>query len=463
MTASRVLLNLEMLPGELWGRVILHQVQTWEGPLACWTYSTGGLAGRHPELVFTVAVDDNDKEDVIPTAPLQLFATVYQQRIAQGHRMRAGDVIELREHRLFDHHILLVDAQILEEVELPLDSLVFHLITSDELRAVREYGAGRVLARLGQAAGYFPYPSWSDRRRRALSLRETFQASALGKIPRVASWLFRVTGAGDQIELVIQRSAAPMLQGVKQVGDHVPFALSTMIDPRADACLVWEPGQQRPAAIARPGSRGDRIAGCFVAFLPGQAADGGRLLEDGYAVALTPASWLAVRGALLTGKDLTVPATDGNKSFRLTWAADPHVLPMIGAPYSDEAGWATGLPDDIAAPAAPMQSGPRVALGATRLVTPEDDFGSRSSPRELTMFIRDLQLAVERGLVDHTGAFEAVVHVRCTPAGYTAELRHRGDASAELLARLHEAIRGQAKLPVRDGDVVFEIDLSLSR
>ncbi len=456
MSASRVLMNVELIQGELWGRVILHQVHTWEGPIACHTYSTGGLAGRHPELVFTRRVDDREEDDVIPIEPFQLFTGIYQQAIAKGQRLRAGEVLELREQRLFDHHILFVDAQILEEVELPLDALALQLVAPDELRAVREYGAGRVLARLGQAAGFYPYPSWADPRRRELSLRETFATSVLGKVPRVASSQFQVTGVGDRVELVIQAAARPLLVGVQQLGDDTPLALATMIYPRADPCLVWEPGQAQAHAIAPPGSRGDRIAGCFVVFLPGQDQDGGRLLEDGFAITLTRASWQALRQALLAGTELSLPGGDGNKSFSLTWAREPHVRPMTGMPYSDETGWS--LPADVAAAPAPRS---RIQIAPPRLLTDEDDVGVRSSPREIAMMCVEIQRVAERVLAGQTGAFAATVALRCTPTGHTVQLTHRGAASPALLARLHDGISGLARLPVREGDVSFELDLTL--
>jgi hypothetical protein len=43
-------------------------------------------------------------------------------------------------------------------VPLPPSCLAALLITTDELRAVREFGTTRVLARLGQASGYYPFP-----------------------------------------------------------------------------------------------------------------------------------------------------------------------------------------------------------------------------------------------------------------------------------------------------------------
>lgn len=462
MTEPRVLADAELVPGALWGRVMLHEITAWDGVISCWTYVTGGMfALGHPELTFTLLRDEGDPEDVVPTAPLQLFAMVHQ-RAAQGHRLRAGDVTELRDTRLFDHHILYVHAPLYLDVELPVDALAMLLVTSDELRAVREYGAMRVLARLGQASGFFPYPPWADRRRRALSLRDTFEASVLGKTPRAAIEQLSVVGKDEQIQLVAQRAARPLLQRLAQLPEDSAFALLTGLDPTVDSCLVWEPGQAKAAAIARPGSAGAKIAGCFVAFLPGQPADGGLLLEDGYAMQLTAASWQAVRQALIGGADLTIPATDGGKAFTLTWRDDPHALPVIGQAYDPEHGWGVSPQGEGAAGAGEgaAEAVPgKVTVSQGRLLTPEDDFGARSSPRDLAMFCREIQRVAGRVLTGHTGAFEATIQVRATPAGHQIQLAHRGAATPDVLARLHEAIRGLAKLPVREAEVVFELDL----
>jgi hypothetical protein len=48
----------------------------------------------------------------------------------------------------------------------------------------------------------------------------------------------------------------------------------------------------------------------------------------------------------------------------------------------------------------------------------------------------------------------------CTPAGHRVELAPQGLAPHAVLQELHDALGALATLPVREGDVVFDIGLT---
>jgi hypothetical protein len=90
--------------------------------------------------------------------------------------------------------------------------------------------------------------------------------------------------------------------------------LLTDIDPSANGCLVWEPGQHQPEAITPPGSDGSRLCGCFAMFVPGQAENDVQVFEDGIALMLTDDAWAEIRQALVQRSEgISVACKDGRR------------------------------------------------------------------------------------------------------------------------------------------------------
>jgi len=312
--------DVEIIAGKLSARVVLHEIDSGQGAIPCWSYVTDGLTGQQQaELVFTLRRDPGEPSGGFPPDPLQLFATVYQLA-EQGQRVTAGSFTQFGDKNFFGHHLLYASAQPLAGVTLPPACLAALLVTADELRAVREFGSARVLARMGQASSHYPFPPWADRRRRGLSLARTFEASLLSKVPRASAQGVRVGVEDNQIIVSALRSEQPSWQErLAQVPANVPFALLTALDPTANGCLVWVPGQKEPEAITPPGSDGSRVCGCFLVFLSDQPVNGGKILEDGFAMELTREAWQAIRRAFVDGQELSISATGGGMSFALTW------------------------------------------------------------------------------------------------------------------------------------------------
>jgi len=61
-------------------------------------------------------------------------------------------------------------------------------------------------------------------------------------------------------------------------------------------------------AILAENSLGDRLGGSFVSFVPGRDLDEGEVVEDGFSISLTDASWTEVRRCLASGKGFAMIA-----------------------------------------------------------------------------------------------------------------------------------------------------------
>ncbi len=440
--------SVDIVSGRLSARVHVHDIATQQARIPCWSYVTDGLAAHdQAELVFTLRREPGEAAERFPDDPFRLFATLHELA-ERGLRVTAGSQTEFGDARLFDHHVLYVPAQPLSGVPLPASCLTALLVTADELRAVRTFGPTRVLARMGQAATHYPFPPWADRRRRGMAMDRTFEASALAKLPRASAQDVRATLHGDRIVISALRTEHPVWPDrLAQLPDRVPLALLTALDPTANGCLVWVPGQKEPEAIIPTGSDASRVCGCFFAVFADQPANTGKILEDGFAMQLTGEAWQALRRALIEGKELTIPATDG-MSCTLTWRDPADDRPA-------EASWQAYAPEP------PAGRPGKVALGPVRLLMSEAELAQRTSAEQLGAFCRELQRSVERLLADRDEPLELRLQVICRPRSHRVGLSHKGDASDDLLDALIDALEQIPTLPVR-GEVSFELELSVA-
>ena len=436
--------RVEIVPGRLSARVYTHDIATQQARIPCWSYVTDGLAAHdQAEIVFTLR---REPEEGVPDPPLQLFAAIHELA-ERGQRVTAGGQTEFGDGRFFDRHVLYAPAQALSGVPLPPGCLTALLVTPDELRAARTFGSTRVLARMGQAATHYPFPPWADRRRRGMAVDRTLEASALAKLPRASAQDVRATLHGDRIVVSALRSEQPSWSGrLAQLPDRVPIALLTALDPTANGCLVWVPGQKEPEAIVPTGSDASRVCGCFLALFEDQPANAGKILEDGFAMQLTGEAWQALRRALIEGEELAIPATDA-MSLALTWRDDE-----VGP---GEGGWPAH------AEAAPAGRPGKVALGPVRLLMSEAELARQTSADELAAFCRELQRSVERVVADRDEPLELRLQVICRPRSHRVGLSHKGDASDDLLDALIDALEQVPALPVR-GEVSFELELAVA-
>lgn len=445
-------MTVEIVAGQLSARVYPHEIATQQARIACWSYVTDGLVAHdQAEIAFTLRREPGEAVEAFPDEPLRLFAAIFELAVG-GQRVTAGGQTEFGDARFFGHHLLYARAQPLTDVPLPPGCLAALLVTADELRAVRTFGPTRVLARMGQAATHYPFPPWADRKRRGLAMDRTFEASVLSKLPRAPDPRMRATLHGDRIVISAPRAEQPAWRDrLAQLPDGAPLALLTALDPAANGCLVWVPGQKEPEAIIPNGSDASRVGGCFVALFPDQPASTGRILEDGFAIQLTGEAWHAMRRALIEGEELAIPAAEG-MSCALTWYDEIEEV-------AEGAGDGEGDADEDDAGGAAGQT--RVALDAVQLITPEAELAARASADQIAAFCRELQRCVARVVADRDQSLGLRLQVICRPRSHRVGVAHRGELSEAALDALIDALEQLPSPPVR-GEVSFELELSVA-
>lgn len=311
-------LAFEVLPGRVLARVFAHQLESRRGPVPCLSYVTEGLrSSGQRELVFTIVRDAGATVDAAPRGPLAFLRAV-AELAAQGRLVGPGHWTELGGAGLLGRAelrgVAYQAAWPMDGVRLPEGALAAIPLLAPELETVKRFGALRVLARLGRAAGFFPTAPWCDPDRAAIATpdeKTVLDGVACGFFEGVSAVL-----DGAHVVVRIEPAASELIaRALPGLPPTAALALHLSLDPTADACLVWSPGQTNLEAITPHGSAGARASGCFVLFVPEQDYDGGNPFEDGFAMMLTDASWARLREALLSGAPLTIPGAANTKAL----------------------------------------------------------------------------------------------------------------------------------------------------
>jgi hypothetical protein len=380
--------RIELVDGELAVRVYVHEVMSKAGPVPCWTYvSEGMLKHWQKEMIFTLARDPQIDPRAFPEDPMRLMSSAYSMA-AEGRTVREGGHSQLIDPVFLGHRsIVYVRPTELPGVRIPAPSIAVVLLKDEEFEVAGKFGVNRVMVNLGRAYRHYPWPPWSDPSRSVLPVASDLNSSFLMGLPLAPAPGVSVLQEGGQVVLQSVRKAAEYLrEGMKDLDPGMPRVLLTDLDPTADSCLVWQPGQEGPEAIAKQDSEGDRLAGCFIAFVPGQTADGGRICEDGYAMMLTDESWSAIRRCIETEKPLSIPGKGGELGFRWNWIPNEYHNPVDGNVYYNDDGWHTFHPLKPQ-----LESAPGAAdLQAVIMLNQAWELGTRVGVEELSEYMKAL-------------------------------------------------------------------------
>lgn len=333
----------EIVPGELVVRVYSHSLDTHRGALPVWTFVSDGLrAARQKELFFTVRRFPEEKDRDYPRDLLVFYRVVHALARA-GRLVDVGDITRIRPDRpgflgRDDFRCIIYGPyQPLGGIPAPGPSLTGLIVTCNESDALA-FGLTRVMARLGQAERFYPTAPWADRERAEVIGAGGNATSFLERLPRVRlrdGWARREPDG--KVVLTFGEGAREQVRRIlAELPARKAFGLLVTVDPEADACLVWQPGQEESTAIAAPGSRGERVAANFVAFAIGLEPETITLIEDGFVVAITEATWERVRSALAKNAPLSLPELEDG--FEIVWVRPEegiHRAPPPSSPATD--------------------------------------------------------------------------------------------------------------------------------
>ncbi|MEZ4340971.1 MAG: hypothetical protein R3B82_30470, partial [Sandaracinaceae bacterium] len=271
--------------------------------------SEGLRAHGQREIAIGVRLREGEPPDPI-RAQLRSFFDTVRTLASQGRVVEEGGLTELGASGFLEPRIRGIGYGAPQggSREVPGDALVGVLLFEDEAAVARSTSVARILARLGESTREFPFPTLSDRDRPSVASPRDGE-SLLATVPRVSVPELSLVMENGTLVLSAGPGAGPKLaNALTGRPADAGFALLTGRAPRANAVLVWRPGQSEPAAIAPPGSPGTSLSGAMLIVAPGQTSDRAQMHEDGFALLVRDETWPAIEAALIRGTAFELPS-----------------------------------------------------------------------------------------------------------------------------------------------------------
>ncbi|MBL4650393.1 MAG: hypothetical protein JKY03_11745 [Aureispira sp.] len=285
-------ITIELIPEKLSVIVDEHKIPVTMGNnnIRALSFLSNGLSNVGQQELFFVLKTNQIDIQKIPQEPLHFFAQVYQFAI-QGRVVKEGDITQFGQKDMWGWKgIVYTKSPLHLYKNLPKDCLSMILLSLEEVQAIPNFGALRILSMLGKQARYYPFPYWTDHHRANLLIRE-LKDSLLSRVNRINLPEAVVTSVNNEhIYLKISRQLALDLSK-QNFPSSVPVGILPSLATEADACLTWSFDSDTPEAITLPDSKGTIISGCLLILIGAQEQNSSRILEDGYALLLTTKEW----------------------------------------------------------------------------------------------------------------------------------------------------------------------------
>jgi len=190
-------------------------------------------------------------------------------------------------------------------------------------------------------------------------------------------------------------------------------------------------------------------------FVPEQAEDEGRLVEDGFGMLLTDASWAAVHSAIRAGESLSIPATKAGFGFSLEWIETGYHNPVDGLVYGDDEGWELYCPRSSGA-----DSPGALEVEQIVLLTGEQDLWGRVGTVAFVDYARAIEAAARHhfdSMSASTGQDLAAQFEVWQNGDVDLRVVARPGIANEILRRLHESLLALPAPSVSHASIKFLI------
>ena len=98
-----------------------------------------------------------------------------------------------------------------------------------------------------------------------------------------------------------------------------------------------------------------------------------------------------------------------------------------------------------------------------RLLTSEDDIAKRTTVEDLGKFSKEFDKIADEVFRKCETPCKVLVQFKCTPSGHAVKIMHQPkDVDEKPLKEMYEALAKMDKLPVKEGTVEFQIQLTVT-
>ncbi|BDS11102.1 TGF-beta receptor interacting domain-containing protein [Aureispira anguillae] len=312
--------TLELIPGELWVSVAVHELPvTFDNQnKKALSFTTRGLESQGQQELFFVLKTNRTNLDEVPQEPLYFFQQVYKVA-QQGHLAKEGSITQFGENDLWGWKgIVYAKAPAHLQGILPKQCLNMVLLSLEEVQAVQEFGYTRILSMLGKQARYYPFPYWTDHYRENLLIQE-LNKSLLKSLRRMVFPEASVTLINNQHIYLTINYTAQLNLAHETFPSSIPLAFLPSLDSKADACLTWSFQPNAPEAITPPNSQGNTMGGCMLLIIGQQKENKARILEDGFALLLNNDEWKQFWKAIQNKQNYKLQTAKDFLDFSLLW------------------------------------------------------------------------------------------------------------------------------------------------
>jgi len=305
-----------------------HPVDSNRGIIPAWAYVSCGLSAKaQKETIFTVLQKITDNPEEFPTDPIR-FLRQMQKMSEKESVVEAGDLTQFQSNSIISPQftgLIYLPAPANSGLPYPDDALSAVPVTKEEIDVCKRFGVSRVVGRLASALRCYPYPTWCDQDRASVFSADDIEimlTEDLASLPVATVFYASVMSEGGQCSLSLTKSGGTNLAALfDEVPEESPLVISTAIDERANALLIWTPGTAaQQSAIALEKSDTTRMAGSHLAILPGVERHECGPFNEGYVLMLGSQQWQAMKLALRNGTDFALACPQGPlSSFNIHW------------------------------------------------------------------------------------------------------------------------------------------------
>lgn len=294
------------------------------------TAVTEGLVSvrRQRELVLSVRLGSSE-DPIKKMQDIVRFVKNVHAWAGEGNLVDEGGFTQFGARGLFgraNSGVLYADARPLPGIRIPERALAAIAVDAQEIAAALDFGAFRVLTRIGMQLRFFPFPIWADlERSSAMTSREG--ESRLAKVPRLRAPGVTYLVEDRCLSITLPNDASSIARGLSTLPEGSPFALLVRPAADANAILVWTPGQKEMSGISPEGSNGSKLSGSCLMIVPGTRRDQALQFEDGYSLQISFESWARLGSALAARRELSLPLADDMR-FEIKWLPKEELEPV---------------------------------------------------------------------------------------------------------------------------------------
>ena len=363
------------------------------------------------------------------------------------------------------HGTIYLPASSFENVIIPHRALFVVPLTNEELDVYEVSGPSRVTARLCRQSGYYPFPTWCDRTRATVFSAadvQAIKAEPVSHTPRAMLFDSGVIAQGSKLSLSVSPNEQErFISLLKTLPAETALMLSLGVDSRANAFLVWAPGDSQ--AVTPPGSDGSIMSGSFLEILPGVDKVECRRFGDGYVVMLTNDAWNKLKSSVSVRKDFTVAATEGGdlNEFTITFSKSVYQNPVDGKDYVAEGGWQEYKPNTKKA----KSDGGPVVVDEIVLLTDQSKLKTYISVEVLANYVKEIEKTATLHFAQtkkETTPYEMIIDSEVSPGNKAVfRIAAKPEGLSDALVKALYAKLNALQAPAANGPVRFQVLLKL--